>query len=87
MARRSPRRGPHPERADALEAPPVGRATVIEVPQSGRRRVALWRETRGLPADEGAIERFLPAARRASGVLTDEEVVSIAQVPCDAADR
>jgi 2-isopropylmalate synthase len=53
----------------------IGREQVIEVgPMSGKSNVVYWLERRGLAASEGRVDRIFAAAKRASGVLTEEAI-------------
>jgi len=53
----------------------IGRTQVIEVgPMSGKSNVVYWLERRGLEASEGRVERIFAAAKRATGVLTEDTI-------------
>ena len=55
-----------------------GMRQVIEVgPMSGKSNVVYWLESRGLEATEDRIARIYDHAKSASGVLTEEEVLSL----------
>lgn len=43
-------------------------------PMSGRSNVTFWLEKRGLPAADDVVDRIFDAAKRASRILTDDEV-------------
>jgi 2-isopropylmalate synthase len=59
----------------------VGREQAIEIgPMSGRSNVIYWLERRGLEASDERVDRIVAAAKRASGVLTDVEVLAAAGV-------
>jgi len=53
----------------------IGRTQVIEVgPMSGKSNVVYWLEHRGFEASEGRVERIFAAAKRATGVLTEDTI-------------
>jgi 2-isopropylmalate synthase len=55
-----------------------GLEQVIEVgPMSGRSNVIFWLEQRGIPATGELMDIILDAAKRSSGVLTEEELTAI----------
>ncbi len=57
----------------------VGREQEIEIgPMSGRSNVVYWLEKRGLTADAERVDRILATAKKAAGVLTDEEILGAA---------
>jgi 2-isopropylmalate synthase len=52
---------------------------VIEIgPMSGRSNVIFWLEKRGIPATDDRVDRIFNAAKKASCVLTEEEVRALA---------
>jgi 2-isopropylmalate synthase len=52
---------------------------VIEIgPMSGRSNVIFWLEKRGIPATEDVVDRIFSAAKKATRVMTEEEVLSVA---------
>lgn len=68
-----------PALADAvysgIPASLIGREQVIEVgPMSGKSNVVYWLERRGLAVSEGRVDRIFAAAKRASGVLTEDAI-------------
>ncbi len=56
----------------------IGRTQEIEVgPMSGKSNVIYWLETRGHEASEVRVERIFAAAKRAHGVLTEAEILTL----------
>jgi 2-isopropylmalate synthase len=56
-----------------------GLEQVIEVgPMSGRSNVIFWLEKRGIPATEDVVDRIFSAAKKATRVMTEEEILSVA---------
>lgn len=52
---------------------------VIEIgPMSGRSNVIFWLEKRGIPATDDCVDRIFNAAKKATRVLTEEEILSLA---------
>ncbi len=52
---------------------------VIEVgPMSGRSNVIYWLEKRGIPATEDVVDRIFSAAKKATRVMTEDEILSVA---------
>ncbi len=52
---------------------------VIEVgPMSGRSNVIFWLEKRGIPATEDVVDRIFSAAKKATRVMTEDEILSVA---------
>jgi 2-isopropylmalate synthase len=52
---------------------------VIEVgPMSGRSNVIFWLEKRGIPATDDVVDRIFSAAKKATRVMTEEEILSAA---------
>jgi 2-isopropylmalate synthase len=52
---------------------------VIEIgPMSGRSNVIFWLEKRGIPASEDCVDRIFNAAKKATRVLTEEEILTLA---------
>jgi 2-isopropylmalate synthase len=52
---------------------------VIEIgPMSGRSNVIFWLEQRGIPATDERVDRIFDAAKRATRVMTDAEILSLA---------
>ncbi|HEV8383282.1 MAG TPA: LeuA family protein [Candidatus Acidoferrales bacterium] len=52
---------------------------VIEIgPMSGRSNVIFWLEKRGIPATEDVVDRIFSAAKKATRVMTEEEILSVA---------
>jgi isopropylmalate/homocitrate/citramalate synthase len=71
-----------PELADrvysSIPASLVGREQEIEIgPMSGRSNVAYWLEHRGLPVTDQAIDQIFTAAKSATHVLSEEEVMAL----------
>jgi 2-isopropylmalate synthase len=71
-----------PELIDAVysgvPASLVGREQQIEIgPMSGRSNVVYWLERRGLEATDELVDRIFTKAKSSSGVLTEEETLSI----------
>jgi 2-isopropylmalate synthase len=59
----------------AIPAGLVGREQEIEIgPMSGRSNVTYWLEKRGITATEDLVDRIFQKAKRASAVLTDDEI-------------
>lgn len=59
-----------------------GLEQVIEIgPLSGRSNVQYWLERRDIPATEELISRIFGAAKKASRVLTDEEIYALCAQP------
>jgi len=57
-----------------------GLEQVIDVgPMSGRSNVVYWLEKHGLPATEETVERILAAAKQSPGVLTEEQLRTLAE--------
>jgi 2-isopropylmalate synthase len=55
-----------------------GLKQVIEIgPMSGKSNVSYWLESRGLEASEDRVTRIYERAKKASGVLSDEEVMGL----------
>jgi len=58
---------------------------VIEIgPLSGRSNVIYWLEKRGLPASDEIVERIFNAAKQATRILTDEEILALVRAPAQA---
>jgi 2-isopropylmalate synthase len=56
-----------------------GLEQVIEVgPMSGRSNVIFWLEKRGIPVTEDIVDRIFSAAKKATRVMTEEEILSVA---------
>ncbi|MCL5287862.1 MAG: 2-isopropylmalate synthase, partial [Acidobacteria bacterium] len=56
-----------------------GMDQVIEIgPMSGRSNVIFWLEKRGIPATEDVVDRIFSAAKKATRVMTEEEILSAA---------
>jgi 2-isopropylmalate synthase len=56
-----------------------GLEQVIEIgPMSGRSNVVYWLEKRGIPATEDCVDRIFDAAKKATRVLSEEEILSLA---------
>ena len=56
-----------------------GLEQVIEIgPMSGRSNVIYWLEKRGIAAGEETVNRIFEAAKRATRVLTEEEILALA---------
>jgi 2-isopropylmalate synthase len=56
----------------------VGREQQIEVgPMSGRSNVVFWLERRGLPADEGLVDRIFAKAKASATVLEEAEILAV----------
>jgi 2-isopropylmalate synthase len=52
---------------------------IIEIgPMSGRSNVVYWLEKHGMVADDEVVERILEAAKRSERVLTEEEMLALA---------
>ncbi len=52
---------------------------VIEIgPMSGKSNVIFWLERHGIPATDERVERIFAAAKKATRVMTEEEVFSLA---------
>jgi 2-isopropylmalate synthase len=52
---------------------------IIEIgPMSGRSNVIFWLEKRGIPATEDVVDRIFSAAKKATRVLTEEEILFVA---------
>jgi len=59
----------------AVPASLVGREQIIEIgPMSGKSNVVYWLEKRGLEASDERVDKIFAAAKKASTVLTEEEV-------------
>ncbi len=59
----------------AIPAGMVGREQEIEIgPMSGRSNVTYWLEKRGITATEALVDRLVQKAKRASAVLSDDEI-------------
>jgi isopropylmalate/homocitrate/citramalate synthase len=57
-----------------------GLEQVIEIgPMSGRSNVVFWLEKRGLPPSDDAVDRILSAAKQSSRILTEDEILALAQ--------
>jgi len=55
-----------------------GLEQVIEIgPMSGRSNVVFWLERRGLPATDEVVDRIFNAAKQASRVLTEQEILAL----------
>ncbi len=55
-----------------------GLEQVIEIgPMSGRSNVIYWLEKRGIPASEEVVGRIFDAAKKASRVLTEQEILAL----------
>jgi 2-isopropylmalate synthase len=55
-----------------------GREQVIEIgPMSGKSNVLHWLERHNIPADSATVDRILQAAKGASSVLTDTELMAL----------
>ena len=55
----------------------IGREQQIDVgPMSGKSNVIFWLERRGIPATDDVVDRIFARAKRASAVLTDEEILA-----------
>jgi len=55
-----------------------GLEQVIEIgPLSGRSNVIYWLEKRGIPATEDLVARIFEAAKRATRILTEEEILAL----------
>jgi 2-isopropylmalate synthase len=58
----------------------VGREQQIDVgPMSGRSNVVFWLERRGIPATDEIVDRIFARAKKASAVLTEEEILAEVQ--------
>ena len=58
----------------------VGREQVIEVgPMSGKSNVVYWLERRGIDASEGRVDKIFRAAKEASTVLTEAEILALVE--------
>ncbi|HUJ40367.1 MAG TPA: LeuA family protein [Candidatus Acidoferrales bacterium] len=56
-----------------------GLEQVIEIgPMSGRSNVVYWLEKRGLPFSDATVDHILAAAKQSDRVLTDDEVLALA---------
>jgi 2-isopropylmalate synthase len=56
-----------------------GLEQVIEIgPMSGRSNVIFWLEKRGIPVTEDVVDRIFSAAKKATRVMTEEEILSVA---------
>jgi len=56
-----------------------GLEQVIEIgPMSGRSNVIFWLEKRCIPATEDVVDRIFSAAKKATRVMTEEEILSVA---------
>jgi 2-isopropylmalate synthase len=56
-----------------------GLEQVIEIgPLSGRSNVIFWLEKRGIPATEDLVDRIFSAAKKASRIMTEDEILGIA---------
>jgi 2-isopropylmalate synthase len=56
-----------------------GLEQVIEIgPMSGRSNVVYWLEKRGIPATEDRVDRIFDAAKKATRVMTEDEVLALA---------
>jgi len=56
-----------------------GLEQVIEIgPMSGRSNVIFWLEKRGIPATEDVVDRVFSAAKKATRVMTEDEILSVA---------
>ena len=54
---------------------------VIEIgPMSGRSNVIFWLEKRGIPATDDVVDRIFSAAKKATRVMTEEEILSAAGI-------
>ncbi len=54
---------------------------VIEIgPMSGRSNVIFWLEKRGIPATDDVVDRIFSAAKKATRVMTEDEILSVAGV-------
>jgi 2-isopropylmalate synthase len=52
---------------------------VIEIgPMSGRSNVIFWLEKRGIPATDERVDRIFDAAKKATRVMTEDEILSLA---------
>jgi len=59
----------------AVPASLVGREQIIEIgPMSGKSNVVYWLEKRGLEASDERVDKIFAAAKKASTVLTEDEV-------------
>ncbi len=55
-----------------------GLEQVIEIgPMSGRSNVIFWLEKRGIPATDELVDRIFNAAKKATRVMTDEELLAL----------
>ncbi|HEX4003200.1 MAG TPA: LeuA family protein [Candidatus Acidoferrales bacterium] len=75
-----------PHLADAIysgvPAHLFGLEQVIEVgPMSGRSNVVYWLAKRGVLASDEAVDRILAAAKQSSRILTEDEILALAQSP------
>ncbi len=58
-----------------------GMDQVIEVgPMSGRSNVIYWLEKRGIPATDDVVDRIFSAAKKATRVMTEEEILAVAGI-------
>ncbi len=65
-----------------------GLEQVIEVgPLSGRSNVIYWLEKRGISASDETVDRIFAAAKKASRILTEEELLALAGSRAGAATR
>ena len=59
----------------AVPASLVGREQIIEIgPMSGKSNVVYWLEKRGIEASDDRVDKIFAAAKKASGVLSEEDV-------------
>jgi 2-isopropylmalate synthase len=55
-----------------------GLEQIIEVgPLSGRSNVIFWLEKRGIPASDDLVDRIFEAAKKASRIMTDDEILAL----------
>jgi isopropylmalate/homocitrate/citramalate synthase len=55
-----------------------GLEQIIEIgPLSGRSNVIFWLEKHGIPASDGLVDRIFEAAKKATRIMTDEEILAL----------
>jgi 2-isopropylmalate synthase len=59
-----------------------GLEQIIEIgPMSGRSNVVYWLQKRGIPAENGTVERILVRAKNSDRVLTETEILDCCRIP------
>jgi 2-isopropylmalate synthase len=59
-----------------------GLEQIIEIgPMSGRSNILYWLEKRGIPTDDGMVDRILSRAKNSDRVLTETEILDCCRIP------